>query len=326
MACARVSLRMFSREKQDADNRLDIDAGLKQIRAILKEHEEHLEAVEAGEPYKPNGAFSSTAAGKKRKRGHGSDGGTPKRRKADDSDDDAQDDSEFEMDSDAEMHSERGTEPAGTSNGASDEDDEQEEEPEPLSEEELKAKIVECKDAVKAGREQLNEVRRERKEASDAITKAKRDEAKAQKDKNSFCSLKRSFYSQSVLKEDFRTGLKDLDDAAAEERNPDSFDPSINLRGNQSRSALFCAALIPIYIIDYSIIDLPVYTVSSRDYVRITGQAKGDGDPTCFTDPADTGIPELQEWCQTLTVSARERSARNFFAQLQVFANQVRIP
>jgi hypothetical protein len=34
-----------------------------------------------------------------------------------------------------------------------------------------------------------------------------------------------------VLKEDFRTGLKDLDDAAAEERDPNAFDPTVNLRG-----------------------------------------------------------------------------------------------
>jgi hypothetical protein len=40
---------------------------------------------------------------------------------------------------------------------------------------------------------------------------------------------------------------------AALERDPDNFDPSVRLR-------------------DYDAIDLPVFTVSARDYVRITGK------------------------------------------------------
>lgn len=54
------------------------------------------------------------------------------------------------------------------------------------------------------------------------------------------------------------------------------------------------------------------------------GQVKGDGDPSCFTKVEDTGIPELQEWCHTLTVSSRERAARNFLNHLKTFANSVR--
>ena len=56
-------------------------------------------------------------------------------------------------------------------------------------------------------------------------------------------------FSRDVLKEDFRTGLKDLDgelssyylrncsplrhhiDAEQEQKNPDDFDPTINIRG-----------------------------------------------------------------------------------------------
>lgn len=41
-------------------------------------------------------------------------------------------------------------------------------------------------------------------------------------------------------------------DAASEQRNPDTFDPSVNIR-------------------DYEKIDLPVFTCSSRDYIRLKG-------------------------------------------------------
>ena len=95
--------------------------------------------------------------------------------------------------------------------------------------------------------------------------------------------------------------------------------------------------------LDYDEIDLPVFTCSSRDYVRIKGmfqrefsshasthtaligQVKGDGDPTCFTKADNTGIPELQKWCHHLTVSSRERAARNFLAHLKTFASSVKL-
>lgn len=43
-----------------------------------------------------------------------------------------------------------------------------------------------------------------------------------------------------------------------------------------------------------------------------------------FHETDDTGIPALQEWCHHLTVSSRERAARNFFTHLKTFANSVK--
>ncbi|KAF7977636.1 hypothetical protein HWV62_3046 [Athelia sp. TMB] len=74
---------------------------------------------------------------------------------------------------------------------------------------------------------------------------------------------------------------------------------------------------------DYDEIDLPVFTCSARDYVRIKGQVQGDGDPSCFSNLDDTCIPALQEWCHSLTVSSRERAARNFLTHLKTFGSSV---
>jgi hypothetical protein len=90
---------------------------------------------------------------------------------------------------------------------------------------------------------------------------------------------------------------------------------------------------------DYSEIDLPVFTCSARDYVRLTrqylgfelvnlphffvDQVKGDGDPSCFSNVQDTGIPDLQSWCHKLTVSSRERAARNFLSHINTFATSI---
>lgn len=41
---------------------------------------------------------------------------------------------------------------------------------------------------------------------------------------------------------------------------------------------------------------------SSRDYVRITGQVKGDGDPSCFSNVEDTGIPSLKTLANSVQV------------------------
>ena len=50
---------------------------------------------------------------------------------------------------------------------------------------------------------------------------------------------------------------------------------------------------------------------------------KGDGEPSCFSSIEDTGVPELQQWCHSLTVSSRERAAKNFLTHLKTFANSV---
>lgn len=128
-------------------------------------------------------------------------------------------------------------------------------------------------------------------------------------------------------------------DATAEERDPENFNPNTNIRGRLSAlSASFHAH--PDLCIDYDAINLPVFTCSSRDYVRIkgrffhphlarnclrclTGQVKGDGKPSCFTNVKDTGIPALQEWCHTLTIASRERSARTFLTHIKTFAHSV---
>jgi len=58
--------------------------------------------------------------------------------------------------------------------------------------------------------------------------------------------------------------------------------------------------------------------------VRITGQVKGDGDPSCFSNVEDTGIPALRQWCHQLTISSRSRAAKQFHTHLKTFANSVR--
>ncbi|KAJ3550796.1 hypothetical protein NMY22_g232 [Coprinellus aureogranulatus] len=125
-----------------------------------------------------------------------------------------------------------------------------------------------------------------------------------QKEKNTFCALQRNKYSRTMLKEDFRSGLRDLEDSIAEAQLGEDFDPTQNTR-------------------DYSDLDLPVFTCSSRDYMKLTGQVTGDGPAVCFADVEDTGVPALQQWCQDLTLAIRQELARDYLSLLQTLANQV---
>lgn len=72
------------------------------------------------------------------------------------------------------------------------EKEEEGEEEEEVTRESLEAKIKEHQDAIKEGRVMLSDFRRVRKEAMDAIASLKKRESKAQREKNAFCSLKRS--------------------------------------------------------------------------------------------------------------------------------------
>ncbi|KAK0468295.1 uncharacterized protein EV420DRAFT_1473993 [Desarmillaria tabescens] len=310
------SQRDWTKKKSTAEKQIkEVEATIKNLRQYAGEYEKHLKAIKNGEIFVPRlTSKQKVASGKKRKNVRGGKKGSPKRRRSVDdegsssdsdnseSDESSDTDSDSGSDSDSDLNSDDDSDNDASNSEDADELQDQE------TEESLKAKIKETKASIKEARTVKSDLQKEKKAANDELATLKKTLAKLQKEKNAFCSLKRSEslsdlpqFSRDVLKEDFRVGLKDLDDAAAEERDPDNFNPSVNIR-------------------DYDAIDLPVFTCSSRDYVRLTKQVEGDGGPTCFSNVDDTGIPALQKWCHALTLSSRERSARNFLAHLQTFS------
>ncbi|KAF8076309.1 hypothetical protein FPV67DRAFT_1664591 [Lyophyllum atratum] len=288
----------------------------------LRKYKAHLEDLQAGKTIAPRlmakmkATKMTLSSSKKRKNASAGKKGATKRRRSSVADDDDNSDSAIDSDLDSdsdnsltdsedERDSDEDSDEAESSSDVENSDDEDDEDEEDeVAEESLEDQIKETEDGIKSAGKRALEARNQKRDATDALATLKKNIGKAQRAKNAFCSLKRSEYSRDVLKEDFRVGLKDLDDAAAEERDPDNFDPNQNIR-------------------DYDDIDLPVFTCSSRDYVRLKRQVKGDGEPTCFSNAEDTGIPELQQWCHQLTVSSRERAARNFLAHLKTFTTSV---
>ncbi|KIK56061.1 hypothetical protein GYMLUDRAFT_823303 [Collybiopsis luxurians FD-317 M1] len=92
----------------------------------------------------------------------------------------------------------------------------------------------------------------------------------------SFCARKRSEVAREQIKEDFRQLLRDADlDAGGSQTNLEEF-------------------------------DLPMFTVSSRDYMFLSGRKEGRAE--CFTNIEDTQIPAMRAWIGSLTRSAVERN------------------
>lgn len=168
-------------------HRTDLEKGMKQIRDMKQEYEYHLNALENGEPFVPK----LTAKGTKKRKGSGKKSNSPQKRRAI-----ADDDSDIDIDDDDDYSDKASN--AGSDKGDEEEEDEgegdevAEEEAEEVTEDSLKTKIEEAKGVIKMGREQLNQARKEKKEASDKLAEIKKREGRAQKDKNAFCSLKRS--------------------------------------------------------------------------------------------------------------------------------------
>ncbi|KAL5632722.1 hypothetical protein ACGC1H_005617 [Rhizoctonia solani] len=315
-----------------------------ELKPILAEYKDHLKALKAGTPFRPiltAPKIPGEGLPKKRKRGSG--GRKAKRARIDSDDDFAEADSmdldDDDNDDDDDFIDDRDeTEEVNTEaedalveevldqdvieiDSDSDEvivltdsddlDDQLKAKappkapPMPSAQERVKNLIQETVARIQELRKRMKELEDTQKEAESNVNSHKKAASKYQKEKNAFCAKKRNEYSKDILKEDFRQGLKQLDQADEEAKNPETFDPSIEMR-------------------DYNAINLPVFTCSSRDYIRIKQQVKGDGEPNCFMNPEDTEVPALQEWCHQLTLSSRERSARNLLHNLTTFLRSIK--
>ncbi|EUC63310.1 GTPase SLIP-GC protein, partial [Rhizoctonia solani AG-3 Rhs1AP] len=326
------------KSKAAAEELREMAAEIKELKPILTEYKDHLKALKAGAPFRPILTAPETPGGgspKKRKRGSG---GRKAKRARIDSDDDFSEAGSMDLDDDDFIDDHNETEEVNTEaedalveevldqdiieiDSDSDEvivltdSDDLDDQPKakvtpkatpvPSAQERIKNSIQETEARIRELRQRTEELKDTRKEAESNANSHKKAASKYQKEKNAFCAKKRNEYSKDVLKEDFRQGLKQLDQADEEAKNPETFDPSVELR-------------------DYNAIDLPVFTCSSRDYIRIKKQVKGDGGPSCFTNPEDTEVPALQEWCHQLTLSSRERSARNLLHNLTTFLHSIK--
>ncbi|KAE9410407.1 hypothetical protein BT96DRAFT_931168 [Gymnopus androsaceus JB14] len=319
----------WKKKKTNSDKLIKvIEKELKTLRAIQKEHQDHIEALKNGEDFTPiltgaKGAEKPANTPKKRKNKGKGKKGSPKRRRSsvdsDDEDEDSEDGSDVSSDEDEDSDEDSSSDDSdGSDDEASDsersdksdnEDGDSDIEVEGLveevTEESIQAKLEQTQADIRAARGRLSEARKEKKDALDHLAGLKTESKRVLIIVTEIFDEGAEDKELLVLSETIR-GLKDLDDEVAEERDPLNFDSSVNQR-------------------DYDAINLPVFPCSSRDYVRLTNQVKGDGEPTCFSDKASTGIPALQAWCHSLTIASRSRAVKNFYDTLKAFVTSINI-
>jgi hypothetical protein len=189
-----------------ADDTVAIEIELKGIREHLHEYEEHLQALKDNKPFTPTltaqSATEMVAKSKKRKNSRAGKKGSPKKHRSnpDDNEDvsimsESGSDSDSDSDMDSDVPSDKDSDEETDDESESDSESEESgagSNVEEITEEDLQQKIKETTEAVKSGRNRLSEARKQKKEAIDYLSTLKKHVTKAQKEKNAFCSLKRS--------------------------------------------------------------------------------------------------------------------------------------
>ncbi|KAK1756044.1 hypothetical protein QBC47DRAFT_298399 [Echria macrotheca] len=113
------------------------------------------------------------------------------------------------------------------------------------------------------------------------------------------CIRYRNEYSSPSIKQQFVDGIWELDQDLAEQRNGDDLNTGYPERDYQKLADM-----------------LPVFCVSSKAYLKKTGQLEKDEAMSGFPDVEDTGIPGLQRHALSIAGAVRGAGLKAFFNNL----------
>lgn len=122
------------------------------------------------------------------------------------------------------------------------------------------------------------------------------------------CILGRNQISKSQIQRDFADGIRQLDQADAEELDAANFDPSVCKR-------------------DYDEIasSLPVFCVSSKGYQKLQGRFRREPPIRVFGNINDTEIPLLQAHCNGLSATQYKATCQAFLNNLEQLLNSLEL-
>ncbi|KAH6709607.1 Dynamin family-domain-containing protein [Leptodontidium sp. MPI-SDFR-AT-0119] len=215
------------------------------------------------------------------------------------SDDEDEDDFIVDEDEDEVDDEDANSEAEIDSDSASDKGD-------PLTAEDIDAKITQLKDDKKRARRERIETDDKIKEVSHKIKALEKAREKIDTAMSAICIAGRNNYSKGAIQRDFADGIRELDMESAQEEDPDRFNPEDDLR-------------------DYDEVarSLPVFCVSSRAYQKIQGRLQRDKAVPGFRTAEETEIPQLQAHCKKLTEAGRASNCRNYLTNLSQLLNSL---
>ncbi|KAI1268139.1 hypothetical protein F5Y18DRAFT_377543 [Xylariaceae sp. FL1019] len=231
--------------------------------------------------------FAPSNGSKKRKRG-GRPSGSRKNLEASDTDD------EWEA-SDSDSSDKENSQPDGSG--------------EPLTEDDVEAKLMSFRARRKEIREERRTLDSQMSELRDEIANAKNARDTILAKVKAVCIAGRNNYSREAIKLDFAMGIKELDQENALDEDDANFDPDQDIR-------------------DYDAVarSLPVFCVSARAYQKLCGRlVKDNFQSQGFPDVADTEIPKLQQHAKKLTEASRAHSCRHFLNSLSQLINSMKL-
>lgn len=209
---------------------------------------------------------------------------------------------------------------------------ENEESREPLTEEQVNAKLLELRETKKEARTQKGELTDKMAVLKREILEVKTSEKKIEAEMSALCISGRNEYSKgaiqhvreillhttlelhfliadanaNLLSQDFAAGIKELDQELAADEDGENFDPECELR-------------------DYDEVarSLPVFCVSSRGYQKLQGRLRKDPNVPGFEKVEETEIPQLQAHCKQLTGKGRVANCQRFINNLSQLLNSL---
>lgn len=188
----------------------------------------------------------------------------------------------------------------------SEEELESDEPREPLSEDQVNAKISELRSMKKEARRQRLEITNKVTEIEDEIEKARDAEEKIETNMAALCISGRNGYSKGAIQNDFAQGIRELDMEIAAEEDEENFNPDSDARDYEEVAR-----------------SLPVFCVSSRGYQKLQGRLRKDPKVPGFVTVEETEIPQLQAHCKQLTEAGRSANCKRFINNLSQLLNSL---
>ena len=178
----------------------------------------------------------------------------------------------------------------------------------PLTGDDISSKIAELRLSKKEGRRQKIQIDEEMMILRKQIEQIDKEHEAVDVELSAKCISGRNEYSRAAIRQDYASGIRELDHELAEEADAAKFNPEVDAR-------------------DYDEVarNLPVFCVSSRAYQKLKGRLQRDKTPPGFKDIDQTEVPALQAHCVQLTTADRQTSARRFLNSTFQFLNSLRL-
>lgn len=281
-----------NKAKRLMDNVRDCKESKAVFSGVIDECDDDIEAWEALCDQLADGktVYEPVEKTNKRKKTSAKSGPQKKRRTTDSDDDFIDDDSE------------------AAESSASDESETEDEvdDRQPLSAEEIDAKIQELRSKKKNAKNQREELDKQTKTLNKEIKALNEKIAAIDHEVGSLCIKGRNDYSRGAIQQDFAAGIKELDQETALDEDEENFNPDEDFR-------------------DYDEVarSLPVFCISSRAFQKLSGRLKRDKDVSGFKDIQETGMPQLQAHSKKLTEAGRVANSQKFLNNLSQLLNSI---